>query len=160
MSVLCRHQAIKPHAFRMSSPNIRGGDHLAEDTRMFCAGAMISIGLFLAVVCIALRGAAINAKNILGLLDKICDRYDAWMNPQLLPTEAPTAAKSDQAAIAILLVPHLAELSRGQATTTAIRMPRSQSAGNLRIRSPPMTPQFTDRSDFFAVAAQTPKQEV
>ncbi len=148
----------------MSSPNIRGGDHLAEETRMFCAGAMISVGLFLALVCVALRGAAVNAKNLLGLLDRICERYDAWMNPELLPTQAPATTKSDTESVTILLVPHLAELSvgcagsiasrynelaKGAVTTTAIRLPRSLSAGNLRIRSPPMTPQFTDRTDFF-----------
>ena len=144
----------------ISNQHIRGSADLSEDTRMFCAGAMISIGLFLALVCVALRGAAINAKNLLALLDKMCDRYDAWKNPQLLPTEAPPAVKADQAAIAILLVPHLAELAKGQATTTAIRLPRSLSAGslNLRIRSPPMTPHFIDSADLFS-AQQKPKQE-
>jgi hypothetical protein len=127
---------------------------------MFCAGAMISVGLFLAVICVALRGAHMNAQNVLALLDKIADRYDAWMNPQLLPIHTPTGAKTtDTSAVAVLLIPHLAELGKG--STTAIRMPRSVSAGSLglRIRSPPMTPQFSDRTDLFVVQ-QKPTQDV
>jgi hypothetical protein len=160
----------------ISNQHIRGNADLSEETRMFCAGAMITVGLFLAVVCVVLRGATINAQNLFALLDKIADRYDVWMNPQLLPTEAPSAVKADTSAIAILLIPHLAELSsgcagsiasrynelaKGQATTTAIRMPRSQSAGSLglRIRSPPITPQFSDHTDLFS-AQHKPKQDV
>lgn len=141
----------------ISEQHIRGSADMSEQSRMFCAGAMISVGLFLAVICVALRGAAMNVRNILSLLDKLCDRYDAWANPQLLPTS--TAPKSvDNSAVQILLVPYLAEMAKG--STTAIRLPHSLSAGNLRIRSPPMTPQFTDRSDFFTTPQAKPNQDV
>ena len=140
----------------ISEQHIRGSADMSEESRMFCAGAMISVGLFLAVICLALRGAHMNAQNMLALLDKVADRYDAWANPQLLPIH--TSSKStDTSAVSILLVPHLAEMGKG--STTAIRIPRSVSAGNLRIRSPPMTPQFSDRTDLFS-PQQKPNQEV
>lgn len=144
----------------ISEQHIRGNADMSEESRIFCAGAMISVGLFLAIICVALRGAHMNTQNILALLDKMCDRYDEWANPQLLPIHFPTGHKStDTSAVSILLVPHLAEMGKGVASS--IRLPRSISAGNLRIRSPPMTPQFTDRTDLFLPSsAATQKQEV
>ena len=126
---------------------------------MFCAGAMISVSLFLAIVCLALRGAAVNTQNMLALLDKIADRMDAWFNKEpILPVSA-TPKPKDSTSVAILLLPQLDMIGTG--VTTSIRLPRSQSAGQLglRIRSPPMTPQFSDRSDLFAAPAPE-KQDV
>jgi hypothetical protein len=140
----------------ISEHHIRGNADMSEESRMFCAGAMISVGLFLAVICVALRGAHMNVQNMLALLDKMCERYDAWANPRLLPIHSSSKA-TDASAVSVLLIPHLAELGKG--STTSIRLPHSLSAGNLRIRSPPMTPQFTDRTDLFSVQ-QKPTQDV
>ena len=147
----------------ISEQHIRGNADMSEQSRVFCAGVMITVGLFFAVVCVALRGATMNAQNILTLLDKICDRCDAWFNPQLLPTHlsmGPMGPKAtDKTAVSILLVPHLAEMGKGVASS--IRLPRSQSAGSLglRIRSPPITPQFSDRTDLFMVAQPAAKKQ-
>jgi hypothetical protein len=147
----------------ISEQHIRGNADMSEQSRVFCAGVMITVGLFFAVVCVALRGATMNAQNILTLLDKICDRCDAWFNPQLLPTHFSTGPMgpntTDKAAVSIVLVSHLAEMGKGVASS--IRLPRSISAGSLglRIRSPPTTPQFSDRIDLFMVASAS-KQEV
>ena len=140
---------------------IRGNAEMTEEYRNFCAGAMISLGLFVALTCLALRGAALNMKNLLLILDKISDRMDAWLHTEpMLPTQA-TFKATDTNAVAILLIPQIAEIGKGM--TTSIRLPRSISASNLRIRSPPMTPQFSDRTDLFLAqpaTQQKPNQEV
>ena len=84
---------------------IRGNAEMTEEYRNFCAGAMISLGLFVALTCLALRGAALNMKNLLLILDKISDRMDAWLHTEpMLPTQA-TFKATDTNAVAILLIP-------------------------------------------------------
>ena len=143
----------------ISEQHIRGSADMSEESRMFCAGAMISVGLFLAIICLALRGAAVNTQNMMALLDKIADRMDFWFNKEpILPTHN-SPKPTDPTRVAIILVPQMDMLGKG--VTTSIRLPRSLSAGNLglRIRSPPITPQFSDRTDLF-VAAAAEKQDV
>jgi hypothetical protein len=156
----------------ISEQHIRGNANMSEDSRMFCAGAMISVGLFFAIVCLALRGAHMNTQNMLALLDKVADRMDAWFNKEPILPVHNSPKPTDKNAVAIILVPQLDLMGKGVAS--AIRLPRSLSAGNLglkpglsfaergdglRIRSPPMTPQFTDRTDLF-IAPASQKQDV